>query len=174
MDGIQPYARSGRLPNLPVTNPVPHPTAKQPSDYFRALRRRIWMVLAIGVPLTILSGIFVAYQANVYCAKTQILIQPPEFDPILATLISRDGGPINTERAESYVPNRIVMLRSPALAQKVVNDASLTQGKLPPDDAAEEMISALQTRQVPGTSNYTLMLEGTDPSRTAKQLQLLV
>src|SRR5262245_10861891 len=102
MDGIQPYARSGRVPNLPVTNhahAVPQPAVKQPSDYFRALRRRVWMVLAIGVPLTILSGIFVAYQPNVYCAKTQILIQPPEFDPILATLVAKDGGPINGERA---------------------------------------------------------------------------
>src|SRR4051812_11626551 len=110
MDGIQPYARSGRVPSLPVANPVTHPTAKQPSDYFRALRRRVWMVLAIGVPLTILSGIFVAYQPNVYCAKTQILIQAPEFDPILATLGSREGGPINSERAETYGPNPIVML----------------------------------------------------------------
>lgn len=175
MDGIQAYAGATRPhpQSTPVFSAAPS-AAKSPADYIRALRRRFWLVLAIGVPLSILGGIWTVRQPNVYMAKTQILIEPPQFDPYLSTLVSQQVGPRDNDGSETYVPNRIAMLRSRSLADRVVNDPSLTQGSIPPDDAADQLVASLQTRQVTGTNQYTVSLEGTDPARTQKQLRLLL
>lgn len=175
MDGtIQGYAGPPRSPQL--HNPSAHsPGGKGPSDYLRALKRRIWFVLAIGVPLSILCGIAIAYQPNVYSAKTQIAIVAPEFDPVLSSLVSPTVGHQPHESTETYAPNRIAMLRSPRLADQVVNDASLNNnGGTASDDAADELLAALQTRPVQGTNHYIVTLEGRDPARVAKSLQLLI
>ncbi|WP_406700367.1 polysaccharide biosynthesis tyrosine autokinase [Singulisphaera sp. Ch08] len=174
MDGtIQGYAGPLRSPNL--QNASPHsPAGKSASDYLRALRRRVWFVLAIGVPLSILCGIAIAYQPNVYSAKTQIAIEAPQFDPVLSSLVSPTVGHQSHESNETYGPNRIAMLRSSRLAELVVNDPNLTRGGVASDDAAEELIASLQTRPVQGTNQYTVTLEGRDPARIATSLQLLI
>ncbi|SIN92059.1 capsular exopolysaccharide family [Singulisphaera sp. GP187] len=174
MDGtIQGYAGPPRSPNF-QTAPTQSNAGKSASDYLRALRRRIWFVLAIGVPLSILCGIVIAYQPNVYSAKTQIAIEAPHFDPVLSSLVSPTVGHEAPESSETYGPNRIAMLRSPRLADQVVNDPSLTHGAGASTDAAEELVAAIQTRPVTGTNQYTVTLEGRDPVRVAKSLQLLI
>src|SRR3954454_22208065 len=105
MDGIQPYPGPPRTPSLhpqvhpyPVVGAPPAAAVKAPSDYLRALRRRVWAVLAIGVPLSMLGGVVVARLPNVYQAKAQILITPPQFDPVLATLVAKDTGHHEAEK----------------------------------------------------------------------------
>ena len=63
MDGIQvhkgyaaPAAFSKSAPSSLAMNPA---AVKTTSHYFRALRRRFWMVLSIAVPLAIASSILV-------------------------------------------------------------------------------------------------------------------
>ncbi|MHC5538832.1 GumC family protein, partial [Singulisphaera rosea] len=174
MDGLQPYAAPSRLPS----HPVPHPSsklAKGPADYIRALRRRVWAVLAIGVPLSILGAIWTARQPNVYSAKAVIQITAPGFDDHLKTLISKSfGGNDSSETSKDYIQNRVAMLKSRALAERVINDPSLVQGAAPPPDAADELIGALQFRPIPTTNQYTVSLEGGDPERVTKQLKLML
>lgn len=174
MDGtIQGYAGPPRSSS--TQNPAPHsPAGKSASDYLRALRRRIWFVLAISVPLSILCGIAIAYQPNIYSAKTQIAIVAPEFDPVLSSLVSPTVGNQPHESTETYAPNRLAMLRSPRLAELVVNDPSLTNGAGASEDAADELVSSIQTRPVQGTNHYIVTLEGRDPVRISKSLQLLI
>ena len=60
MDGIQPYVAPTRaaVPAMSMAMPAVDPTqVKAPSDYLRAVRRRIWLVLAIGVPLSVLAAV---------------------------------------------------------------------------------------------------------------------
>lgn len=174
MDGLQPYAAPSRLPS----HPVPHPSsklAKGPSDYIRALRRRVWAVLAIGVPLSILGAIWTAKQPNVYSAKAVISIMAPSFDDHLKTLISNKfGGNDSAESSKDYVQNRAAILKSRTLAERVVNDPSLVQGTAPPPEAADDLIGSLQYRPIPTTNQYTVALEGGDPERVTKQLKLLL
>ncbi len=174
MEGLQAYNGPPRVPNLHTHHVSPKPT-KAASDYFRAVRRRVWLVLAIAVPLSILGGIWTARQPNVYTVKSQILIEPPSFDPHLAALIAKDSGPrTDAESSEKYVLNRIAMLRSKSLAERVVNDPSLSQGNGPPVDSSDDILGSLQTRPLPGTSQYTVSLDGTDPARIKLQLDLLL
>ncbi len=110
---------------------------------------------------------------TVYSAKTQIAVVALGFDPVLSSLVSPTVGHQPHASTETYAPNRIAMLRCARLAGQVVNDVSLTKGTAS-DDAADELIAALQTRPVQGTSHYIVTLEGRDPVRVAKSLQLLI
>ena len=174
MDGIQPYVSSPPRVSVPHALPLVATVSKSPSDYLRAVRRRVWIILAVGVPLGILGAVWVVRQPNVYRAPAQITIEPPQFDPVLSTLLSHEVGRGDHEAAEKYVPNRIAMLRTKQLADQVVNDPSVVQGNAPAPDEADEFLVNLQTRQVTGTSHFFVTLEGTDPARTARLLMVLL
>jgi polysaccharide biosynthesis transport protein len=189
MDGIQPYVaaaapRPAVAPAHGLTAHVQAPAhphhpggapAKSPSDYIRALRRRAWLVLAVGVPLAVAGAAWVVRMPNVYRASAQILIEPPQFDPVLSTLLTSGVGHHDAEAAERYVPNRLAMLRGKPLAEEVVNDPAVAPPGGAAPDAADLLVANLQARTVPGTSGYvTVTLEGPDPALAAKQLFLLL
>jgi len=191
MDGIQPYSaatpsRTQAAPPPPsppqgpphhlTTHAVANPAAvKTPSDYVRALRRRVWLVLVVAVPLSVASSVYAVRQPSVYRAATLILIKPPQYDPMLAMLVSNEGGRRDGESLANYLPNRVAQLKSKGLAQRVVSDpAFLRGGGTPGDDAADELVNNLQTK-IGLNSNYvSVSLEGTDPARTTRLLSTLV
>ncbi|MDR3635003.1 MAG: polysaccharide biosynthesis tyrosine autokinase [Isosphaeraceae bacterium] len=179
MDGIQPYAGPPRPPALASPSFSVTPTlAKTPSDYLRALRRRVWLVLAVSVPLAVALSVLALKQPAVYRASVQIQIQPPQYDPVLSTLVSHDVGRREGETLERYIPNRLALLKSKPLIDQVVNSPEIVQPAAPGDDPAEEILANLVTKPLMMSnyiSNYvTVSLEGTDPARTAKQLELLL
>ncbi len=182
MDGIQPYANASSpqphpaRPMAYATVVAPNPAAiKAPSDYVRALKRRFWLVLMVGVPLSTLVALFVVRQPAYYQASAMILIEPPQYDPVLSGLVSHDVGRSDREVNDKYLPNRVAYLKSKALAQQVVNDPTFLQGETLPDvDAADLLILYLSTKQHLNSNWVTVTLEGTDPARTARQLQTLL
>ena len=150
---------------------------KTPSDYVRALRRRIWLVFMIGVPLSIASAGYAVHQKAVYRAGSQIVIKPPQYDPMLETMIQqqRGGGRREADLSDKYLPNRVAQLKSKGLAERVVNDPAFLQaGAIPDGDAADELIENLQTKILVGTNYVNVYLEGQDPARTARQLSTLL
>jgi capsular exopolysaccharide synthesis family protein len=173
MDGIQPYAGSSRTPALPATAVDPT-QVKTPSDYLRALRRRIWLVLAVGLPLSVLVAVLVVRQQNVYRAMTEIMIEPPQFDQVLSTLVSHEIGQRDPDFTARYVPNRIAMLKSRAQAEEALSDPALAQATPAGEDAAQDLINNLATKQITGSNRFQVSLEGTDPARTAKTLLTLL
>ncbi|MCA1684805.1 MAG: hypothetical protein LC745_02230, partial [Planctomycetia bacterium] len=129
MDGIQPYASPSPLrpqaapvtQHQAVTHPhsPPNPAAlKTPSDYVRALRRRVWLVFMVAVPLGIASTVYAVRQPSVYRASTSVLIKPPQYDPMLAMLVSNEGGRRDPDSTNNYLPNRVALLKSKGLAQR--------------------------------------------------------
>ncbi len=179
MDGIQPYAAHTTVrPTIaaPVGGAPSNPAAvKTPSDYIRALKRRVWLVLMVGVPLGILASVYVMRQPSIYRATATVRIEPPQFDPGLATLVSHDVSRQDRDASERFLPNQVGYLKSKALAQKVVNDPAFIQGDTPPDaDAADILIDNLVTKIHLNQNWVTVTLDGTDPARTAKQLQTLL
>lgn len=174
MDGIQPYSGAPRpLANQPITASLKLP--KSASDYFLALRRRAWLVLAVGVPLSVLGAILTLRQAAIYRVTAEISIEPPRFDPALATLVTHDVARRDIDAIEKYVPNRLAQLRSKSLAERVVNDPELFPGSAPVGgDPAQDLVNSLQVRQMPGTNYFVVSLEGTDPERIRKQLEALL
>ena len=80
MDEIRTY-KGYPAPPSPLraapTSLVINPAAvKTTSNYVRALRRRVWAVLALAVPLAIAVSIYVLRLPPVYLAKAEIEISP--------------------------------------------------------------------------------------------------
>ena len=182
MDGIQPLhgatpRPAGLRPARPFT-PTHDPTpVKTPSDYLRALRRRVWLVLAIGVPLSVARG----GPRRPAAGRLPRAGRRSRSSRRSTTRSSRRWSRTTSARAdaeplEKYVPNRIALLKSKALAEQVVNDPDIVQAGAPAgEEAAEELLDNLQTRQIHGTRTRSpVTLEGTDPARTAKLLETLL
>ena len=173
MDGIQPYAGAPRSSSLATLSINPTLT-KAPADYFRAVRRRVWLVLAVGVPLTVGAAVFTLRQPAVYRASAQIFVEPPRYDEVLSALVSPDVGRQTPEPIDEYIPDRIARLKSKTLIEQVVNSPEIVQPASPGDDPAQELLDNLQARQLPKSKFVSVTLEGTDPSRTAKLLETLL
>jgi succinoglycan biosynthesis transport protein ExoP len=172
MDGLQPYSGPPRIPATPV-HAVDPTLVKTPSDYLRSLRRRIWLVLAIGVPMSVAVAVVAVKQPNVYRASAEISIEPPQYDPVLSSIVPYEIG--GREADLTYVPNRIGMLRSRALAEQALYDPALAQSSSPGEEAIADLLNNLKWRQITQQSRrFEITLEGTDPARTARQLYTLL
>jgi len=132
-------------------------------------------VLAIAVPLAIASSIVVLKLPPVYLAKAEIEINAPEIDQVLSTLVSHDPGRRDPSSAANYVTNREAWLRSKWLAERVVSDPSISADMDQYADPAFELFKTLSVHQVKkGGNSFIVSLEGKDPARTKKLLELLL
>ena len=181
MDAIQHYKgdalppSTGRPPtsaSLQFINPAAQKTT---SDYFKAVRHRIWMVLAIAVPFAILSSIMVLRLPPVYVVKAEIEINPPQLDPTLSALLTHEIGRSDPAAQASYIPNREARLRSKELAQRVVSNDSIVPAVSQFADPALELFRSLSVLQVKKNGNsFIVTLEGGDPALTKRLLEILL
>ena len=130
MDGIQPYAGGPRPPrrHRPRRPAAVRPAAvKTPSDYLRALRRRIWLVLAVGVPLARAGALYVLRLPAGLPRQGRDRDQAAGVSTRCSRRWSRTTiGRRDAEPTEKYVPDTASrMLKSKSLAEKVVNDPAL-------------------------------------------------
>jgi capsular exopolysaccharide synthesis family protein len=164
---VHPHA----LPSLPP-NPA---SVKAPSDYARALRRRFWLVLMVGVPMAVAATVYVLRQPAVYQAEALISIVPPQSDPEFQTLVARNGVRRDSPAQERYLADKVAAIRGKRLAEQVVNDPAFIQATgLPTDDAVEELLYNLRAQSFRNSNYVRVTLDGTDPTRTAGQLALLI
>jgi polysaccharide biosynthesis transport protein len=178
MDGIQVhkgYATPATSVKSAPVELVMNPAAvKTTSHYIRALRRRIWMVLSIAVPLAIASSIVVLKLPPVYMAKGELEINPPAIDPELSALMTHEPGRHDPSVTASYIPNQEARLRSKGLAQEVVNDPSIAAELAQFADPATELFRSLSVQRLKQTNLFVVSLEGSDPARTQKLLDMLM
>ncbi len=178
MDEIQRYTPHNAIPSpmqaASATLAINPAAVKTPSNYLKAVRRRVWVVLAIGVPIAILACIYVLHMPPVYQVKAEIEINPPEYDPALATLVSKDIGRRDGSQ-ERYIPNRAAMLKSARLLERVVIDPLLQAEIGQYEDPAAELFRSLTFQPTQRNGNtYIVSLEGNDPARTKKLLERLL
>ena len=187
MDGIVPYrdhpAASAPSPSvrghMPMVVPEAHsinPAAvKTPSDYLRAMRRRIWLILVVAVPMAIATSTWALRQPKIYQARADITIDPPEFSPMLSSLVSHEISRHDPMTQERYIPNRIAQLQSKGLAERVFNNSTFAAEVAAFDDPAQELIlNGLQVRPVGKTNMFVVTLEGRDPTRVKSLLEALL
>ncbi|HWE39238.1 MAG TPA: polysaccharide biosynthesis tyrosine autokinase [Isosphaeraceae bacterium] len=166
-------APSQYLRAAPLTLPHSAP-AKSTGDYLRALRRRAWLALAVALAVAGPGAAWVAKRPAIYQATAQIQIDPPEFDPILPTLLPNgDVGRRDPSAIERYVPNHLNWLKGRRLAERVVS-GPLFRREGAGGDPSQEVLANLTTRNLPQTSVFDVYLEGTDPARTAGLLNEMV
>ncbi len=89
-------------------------------DYWRAIRKRIWLVAGISVLVTTLAAIYVARKPNVYSAKAQVQVDLEQTNPELDTrqrpLLTADP---------SYFNTQLQLLNSDSLLRRVIKEHNL-------------------------------------------------
>ena len=176
MDGIQPYAGAPRPLVATVHPPGPSPASvKTPSDYLRAIRRRIWLVLAVAIPIATAGTLYVLRMQPIYSVSATIEIKPPRVDPLIQGLISRGEASRGEATDEKYIPDTLAMLKSKGLAEEVLHDKALgLPASALEGDPAGELMAKITYRQIPQSHFYVVTLEGKDPDRIWRTLNLLL
>jgi len=179
MDGIQSYSAAsyprGQVDPRPIVATVHAPHAasggaasggKQASDYLRAVRRRIWLVFLVAIPIASGGTLLVLRMPAIYSVAAQITIEAPKSDPAIRSLVG-SGEMIVTDSggSEKYVPSTLALLSSRSFLAEVLLDPALG---LPPSafedkDPATEMVDKVKTRIIPQSSIVRVTYEGKDP-----------
>ena len=176
MDGIQPYAGSPRPLVAAVHASAPSPASvKTASDYLRAIRRRVWLALAVAIPLATAGTLYVLRMQPVYLVTARIEVKPPKVDPAVKQLVTRGDVGQGDATDEKYVPSTMALLTSKSLAEEVVNDRALgLPASALEGDPAAELIAKIKYRPIPLSYLYDVTLEGRDPERITRTLNFLL
>jgi succinoglycan biosynthesis transport protein ExoP len=175
MDGIQPYASGPRPLVATVHNSPASPSSgKTTSDYLRAVRRRIWLVLIIAIPIAMAGTFFVLRLPAIYQVKALIEVKEPKVDSNINKMVG-NGSQQAEGTDDKYVFNALALLSSKDLIEKIIRSPTLG---LPPSalegDPAGELIGALKYKEVPKSHLYIITLDGRDPDRITRTLNFLL
>jgi len=111
----------------------------QLADYWRAIRKRLWLVIGIAVLLTTLVAIYMAKKPDIFQAKAmvQVDLEQPNQDLQLNDRPSRAANP-----DPSYFNTQLQLLYSDSLLRRVVKELSLDSNKEIQQLKGEQGVSA--------------------------------
>src|SRR5688572_5625663 len=95
-------------------------------DYWKAIRKRLWLVVGIAVLVTTLTAIYMARKPNMYAAAARIQVDLEQTNPDLVT--SDRQRPISNPDP-SYFNTQLQLLDSESLLRQVVKEHSLDTNK---------------------------------------------
>ncbi len=95
-------------------------------DYWKAIRKRLWLVVGIAVLVTTLTAIYMARKPNIYAATSRIQVDLEQANPDLVT--SDRQRPISNPDP-SYFNTQLQLLDSESLLRQVVKEHSLDTNK---------------------------------------------
>jgi len=107
-------------------------------DYWRAIRKRLWLVIGIAVLLTTLTAIYMARKPDIFMAKAVVQVDLEQANPDLVTKDSR--API-VQSDPAYFNTQLQLLFSDSLLRRVVKELSLDSNKEIQLARAEESVS---------------------------------
>lgn len=108
-------------------------------DYWRAIRKRLWLVIGITVLLTTLTAIYMARKPNIYQARAVVQVDLEQANPELVTSDRRFAG---SNADPAYFNTQLQLLGSDTLLRRVVKELSLDSNKEIQLNKAEESNSA--------------------------------
>ena len=111
----------------------------QLGDYWRAIRKRLWLVIGVAVLITTITAIYMARRPNIYQARAQVQVDLEQSNPDLVTS-DRRLGMSNPDPA--YFNTQLQLLNSETLLRRVVKELSLDSNKEFQITKAEESTSA--------------------------------
>ena len=110
-------------------------------DYWRAIRKRLWLVIAVAVIATTLVAIYMARKPDIYLAKARIQVDLEQTNPDLIT--SDLQRPVSNPDP-AYFNTQLQLLSSDALLRRVVKEHNLDSAKeLQNDENSGSAIQAL-------------------------------
>jgi capsular exopolysaccharide synthesis family protein len=95
-------------------------------DYWRAIRKRLWLVVGIAVLMTTLTAIYMARKPNIYRASAVVQVDLEQNNPDLIT--SERQRPISNPDP-SYFNTQLQLLASESLLRRAVKDHNLDTNK---------------------------------------------
>ncbi|HEX8286870.1 MAG TPA: polysaccharide biosynthesis tyrosine autokinase [Pyrinomonadaceae bacterium] len=118
----QMIASTGRYPAYREINSQ---EGLQLVDYWRAIRKRLWLVIGITVLITTLAAIYIARKPNVYLATGTVQVDMEHANPDLVSP-DRRGAVVNDP---AYFNTQLQLLWSESLLRRVVKEYSLDSNK---------------------------------------------
>src|SRR5438876_9281752 len=135
-------------------------------DYWRAIRKRLWLVLGVAALITALSTIYVARKADVYEASSRVQVDLENNPMYAGKSVPMIYSPVNDP---AYFNTQLQILTSPGLLRRVVKTLDLehNQAFLRPQTLRQRSTwkTILQMWGVSGP-------EKKDPSTQPKELPL--
>ncbi len=102
------------------------PDGFQLADYWRAIRKRLWLVIGITVLLTTLAAIYMARKPDIYQANAVVQVDLEQNNQDLAMNDRRS--PVSNQDP-SYFNTQLQLLWSDTLLRRVIKDLSLDSNK---------------------------------------------
>jgi capsular exopolysaccharide synthesis family protein len=102
------------------------PDGFQLADYWRAIRKRLWLVIGITVLLTTLAAIYMARKPDIFQANAVIQVDLEQNNKDLAM---SDRRSMSATQDPSYFNTQLQLLSSETLLRRVVKDLSLDSNK---------------------------------------------
>lgn len=117
------FAPVGRYPNY---RDQEFSEGLQLLDYWRAIRKRLWLVVGIAVICTVLAAIYMARKPNIYMATAVVQVDNEQINPEVAT---SERQRIMTNADPSYFNTQLSLLNSDSLIRRVIKEHSLDTNK---------------------------------------------
>ena len=108
-------------------------------DYWRAIRKRLWLVIGIAVLVTTLTAIYMARRPNVYQATSKVQVDLEQVNP---DLVTSDRQRSFTNSDPAYINTQLQLLGSDGLIRRVIKEHNLDSNKEFQKAKAEESVSA--------------------------------
>lgn len=110
------------------------------ADYWRAIRKRLWLVIGLAVLITTLVAIYMARKPNIYVASAKIQVDLEQTNP---DLVTNDRQRAISNPDPSYFNTQLQLLSSDALLRRVIKEHSLDTSKELQDSSGQNSGSAL-------------------------------
>ena len=111
-------------------------------EYWRAIRKRLWLVIGITVLFTTLTAIYMARRPNIFQAQAVIQVDLEQANPSLVT-DERRRPSLTSDPA--YFNTQLQLLTSEGLLRRVVKEYSLDTNKEFNKDKGEASVSPLRS-----------------------------
>ncbi|MBX3299112.1 MAG: polysaccharide biosynthesis tyrosine autokinase [Acidobacteria bacterium] len=95
-------------------------------DYWRAIRKRLWLVAGIAVLMTTLTAIYMARKPNIYQAKSVVQVDLEQVNP---DLVTSDARRTVTNSDPAYFNTQLQLLWSDGLLRRVIKEHNLDTNK---------------------------------------------
>lgn len=108
-------------------------------EYWRAIRKRLWLVIGVAVLMTTLTAIYMVRRPDVFQAQAQIQVDMEQANQDLVTSADRRS---MTSNDPIYINTQLQLLNSRSLLRRVVKELSLDSNKSFQQDKKEGSVSA--------------------------------
>ncbi len=113
----------GRYPSYRDSQPS---VGLQIMDYWRAIRKRLWLVIGIAVLITTLAAIYMARKPNIYEARAKVQV---DLEQTNQDVVVNDRQRPMSNPDPSYFNTQLQLLRSDGILRRVIKEHNLEANK---------------------------------------------